>query len=99
MRAGESRRHRRVPPSRRGPHTIVPARTQHPSHAPGRPYARSDTRLQYHSQRRTFPANVTRSDWTSDMNTNLTPTFDSHIHIWERPWKELPVGTERSGRL
>src|SRR6185295_14366918 len=29
----------------------------------------------------------------------MHPTFDAHLHIWERPWENFLVGTGRSGRL
>ncbi len=29
----------------------------------------------------------------------ITPTFDSHVHIWERPWEQFLVGTAREGRF
>ena len=29
----------------------------------------------------------------------MTPTFDAHVHLWERQWEDYIVGTGRSGRL
>lgn len=29
----------------------------------------------------------------------MRPVFDAHIHVWERPWGDLVVGTGRSGRF
>jgi predicted TIM-barrel fold metal-dependent hydrolase len=29
----------------------------------------------------------------------MSPSFDSHVHIWERPWENFIVGTAREGRF
>jgi len=29
----------------------------------------------------------------------LTPTFDAHVHVWERRWEDFIVGTGRAGRF
>lgn len=29
----------------------------------------------------------------------MKPTFDTHVHLWEKPWEGCAVGTLRSGKL
>jgi predicted TIM-barrel fold metal-dependent hydrolase len=36
---------------------------------------------------------------TNEMRQKLRPTFDAHVHIWERLWEDFIVGTARSGRF